>query len=473
MSTIFALSSGNVKCGVAVIRISGPNSKSVISNMTNIKLDSLKPRFAYLRTIVDPVYCEHLDKGLVLWFPGPNSYTGEDCCELHVHGGKAVVSAIFNALSKLKNFRPAESGEFTKRAFCAGKLDLTEIEGLSDLIDAETEVQRKQAILQAEGILSNLYQDWRKIIVQSLAYVESAIDFGEEEISEDTISHATANVQQLQQMIQNFLSSSKRGERLKDGVKTVIVGSPNVGKSSLFNILCGRSAAIVTEMPGTTRDVLETHLDIAGYSVLLIDTAGIRDQVSDIVERHGVNRAHRQALLADILLIVIDSRCYLYWYEKFSRQLSLNEYLKYYVNTLQLNTVVRSDNSIVVLNKCDDLTEDISKILSKESENFITMSCKTKDGISSLVELLSKRLEIICGNPSVDGPLCSQIRHGYHLNECSSLLTSYLDTMRNEENLVIAAEKLRLAARHIGEVTGSIATEEILDNIFKQFCIGK
>lgn len=148
-------------------------------------------------------------------------------------------------------------------------------------------------------------------------------------------------------------------------------------------------------MPGTTRDVLETHLDIAGYSVLLIDTAGIRDQVSDIVERHGVNRAHRQALLADILLIVIDSRCYLYWYEKFSRQLSLNEYLKYYVNTLQLNTVVRSDNSIVVLNKCDDLTEDISKILSKESENFITMSCKTKDGISSLVELLSKRLEIM------------------------------------------------------------------------------
>ncbi|XP_059575482.1 tRNA modification GTPase GTPBP3, mitochondrial isoform X3 [Alligator mississippiensis] len=367
--TVFAVSSGHGKCGVAVIRTSGPASATALRRLTG--RDELpRPRAVALRRIRDPGSAEPLDRGLVVWFPGPHSFTGEDCAELHVHGGPAVVSGVLQALGRLPGLRPAEPGEFTKRAFQNGKLDLTEAEGLGDLIHAETEAQRRQALRQMEGELGQLYQRWSQELTQALAYIEAFIDFSEDDnVEEDVLTRVDTAVAQLDRELRGHLQDGRRGERLRGGVHVVIAGPPNAGKSSLLNLLCQRPAAIVSPVPGTTRDVVETTLNVGGYPVVLSDTAGLRD-ARDPVEQEGVSRAR-------------DS----------------------------------------------------------------------------------------CGDPLVGSPSLTQTRHRLHLTSCLDALGRYHRGRAGD--LVLAAEELRLARRHLGRITGQVGAEDILDIVFRDFCIGK
>ncbi|XP_069646597.1 tRNA modification GTPase GTPBP3, mitochondrial isoform X2 [Haliaeetus albicilla] len=288
--TIFAVSSGHGRCGVAVIRTSGPGSRGALQSLTG-RPELPPPRVLALRRIRDPATAEPLDRGLVVWFAGPQSFTGEDCAELHVHGGPAVVSGVLRALGRLPGLRPAEPGEFTRRAFRRGKLDLTAVEGLGDLIRAETEAQRRQALRQMEGELGRLYQRWSETLTQALAHLEAYIDFSEDDnVEEEVLSQVDATVRELEQEVGAHLQDGRRGELLRGGVHAVIAGPPNVGKSSLLNLLCQRPAAIVSPVAGTTRDVVEVALNVGGYPLVLSDTAGLRD-ATDPVEQEGVSRA--------------------------------------------------------------------------------------------------------------------------------------------------------------------------------------
>lgn len=296
--TIFALSSGHGRCGVAVVRMSGPASLTALKTMAGLRLKTPPSRTALLRNITDPKTKEVLDRGLVLWFPGPHSFTGEDSAEFHIHGGSAVVTAVLQALGSVPGMRPAEAGEFTRRAFQAGKLGLTEVEGLGDLIHAETEAQRRQALRQMSGDLGRLYQDWTHRLKRCLAHVEAFIDFSEDEqIEEGVLDQVERSISELQTEVERHLQDERRGERLRSGVHVVIAGATNAGKSSLLNTLCQRPAAIVSPIAGTTRDVVETALDIGGFPVVLSDTAGLRDS-PDLVEREGVRRAKERAVRA-------------------------------------------------------------------------------------------------------------------------------------------------------------------------------
>ncbi|KAL4227763.1 tRNA modification GTPase gtpbp3 [Mactra antiquata] len=305
-STIFSLSSGHGKCGVAVIRVSGTSACHAMETIAQMKKKLIKPRKATLRRLFDPFTSVTIDMGLVLYFPGPQSFTGEDCVEFQVHGGPAVVSALLSALHKIPNCRQAEPGEFTMRAFFNGKMDLTEIEGLGDLIHAETEAQRRQALRQMDGDLSKLYTQWRTKIIKCVADMEAFIDFSEDQNIEDSvIEQVKKNVDDLCNAIRNHINDNRQGELLREGVHVVILGQPNVGKSSLLNAICQRPAAIVTNVAGTTRDLIETCVNIGGYPVLLSDTAGLRD-TTDIVEKEGVSRALQRAKEADLKIIVLD-----------------------------------------------------------------------------------------------------------------------------------------------------------------------
>ncbi|GFG32202.1 hypothetical protein Cfor_04576 [Coptotermes formosanus] len=451
-STIYALSSGHGKCGVAVIRISGPNAAETIINIA--KLKSLpQPRQALLRSLKDPVTNEPLDRGLVLWFPGPKSFTGEDSCELQIHGGPAVVSAVLTALSKLPGYRPAEAGEFTKRAFHGGKLDLTEVEGLADLIHADTEAQRKQALIQMEGNLSHLYNSWRETLIKSVAHVEAFIDFSEDENIEDNVMAIVKNqLENLKNSIQSHLADGRCGERLRDGVRTVIVGEPNVGKSSLLNVLCQRPAAIVTPVAGTTRDVVELHVNIGGYPVIIADTAGLRTETSDEVEKEGILRAHAYAQKADLVILVIDAAKYVAQMEKMS-SVYFDSYVNSYINELQLHSIATRNNTF----ESECLTGE--KLLRTEGSagNIVDEVCGSGK----------------CGNPSRENPCLTQSRYRRHLTDCVACLDEYFKVSSTGGDTVLAAQQLRKALRHIGKITGHVSTEQILDVIFKDFCIGK
>ncbi|XP_068021164.1 tRNA modification GTPase GTPBP3, mitochondrial isoform X2 [Melanerpes formicivorus] len=367
--TIFALSSGHGRCGVAVIRASGPGSRGALQSLTGHP-ELPPPRVLALRRIRDPATAETLDRGLVVWFPGPQSFTGEDCAELHLHGGPAVVSGVLRALGRLPGLRPAEPGEFTRRAFRRGKLDLTAAEGLGDLIRAETEAQRRQALRQMEGELGQLYQHWSETLTQALAHLEAYIDFSEDDnVEEEVLSQVDATVRALEKEIGAHLQDGRRGELLRGGVHAVIAGPPNVGKSSLLNLLCQRPAAIVSPVAGTTRDVVEVALDIGGYPLVLSDTAGLRD-ATDPVEQEGVSRARDR-----------------------------------------------------------------------------------------------------CGDPLAGSPSLTQSRHSLHLGDCATALAQY--HQERQQDLGLAAEQLRLARRHLGRITGHVGAEEVLDIIFRDFCIGK
>ncbi|XP_039558432.1 tRNA modification GTPase GTPBP3, mitochondrial [Passer montanus] len=458
--TIFALSSAPGRCGVAVIRASGPGCGAALRSLAGTP-GLPPPRVMALRRIRDPQTDESLDRGLVVWFPGPHSFTGEDCAELHVHGGPAVVSGVLRALGRLPGLRPAEPGEFTRRAFAHGKLDLTAAEGLRDLIGAETEAQRRQALRQLEGDLGRLYQRWSHSLTQALAHLEAYIDFSEDDnVEEEVLAQVAVTVRALLQELQGHLRDGRRGELLRGGVRAVIAGPPNVGKSSLLNLLCRRPAAIVSPTAGTTRDVLEVALDIGGYPLVLSDTAGLR-QATDPVEREGVARARARLCQADLVLAVLDAT-------------SVSPTPVALGAALAALEPPPGTPCVLVLNKADLLGGHggSPSATGAQGPPATLLSCKTGEGLEALLELLAQQLAQLCGDPLLGSPSLTQSRHSRHLGACAAALERFGD-LGDSGDLAVAAEQLRVARRELGRITGHVGAEDILDIIFRDFCVGK
>ncbi|XP_033225872.1 tRNA modification GTPase GTPBP3, mitochondrial [Belonocnema kinseyi] len=389
---------------------------------------------------------------------GPNSFTGEDTVEFQIHGGPAVLTSLMSALSKLK-FRLAEPGEFTRRSFYNNKLDLTEIEGLADLIHAETEQQRRQALLQADGSLSELYNNWRRALSHSLAHLEAHIDFSEEEnIEGDVLEKCHQNLKDLAQKIEDHLADGRRGEILRSGVRTVILGKPNVGKSSLLNNLVQRNAAIVTSVAGTTRDIIELTSNISGYPVILADTAGLSKNSEDFIEKEGIRRARLHAEKADFIILVADAA----EFQKSGK--SFEEYLREYVESLELGAILGGGklrkNYVVVMNKTDLLDEEVKTVF--RGDNVVAISCEMKEGFQDLVNCMTKSFSEICGNPSRENPTISQTRHRTHLINCLDHINNYFEmNSKDNHDAVIEAEQIRRAMRELGKITGHMAPRDI------------
>lgn len=444
--TIFAVSSGRVRSGVAVIRVSGPHSRAVVNSIAG---DVPSPRIASMRSLVSRETGDVLDRALVLWMPAPASFTGEDTVEFHVHGGHAVIAAVLEELSGIEGLRPAEAGEFTRRAFFNSKLDLTQVEGLADLIDAETQAQRRQALRQSSGAIAEVYESWRAELVRCLAYLEAEIDFADEaDVPESVGLQMKDAAGVLRTQVESALADNRRGERLRDGLTIVIAGRPNVGKSSLLNALARRDAAIVSETAGTTRDVIEVHMDLDGFPVSLIDTAGLREAGDDI-EREGIVRATGRLEDADVVLWVTDTR---------DHGLGMPD------------EIDQSRTIWTVLNKCDLEAAPHDTDSGPESgEHFYQISAHTGEGLSSLVAALStKAADLLSGGESV---VVTRARHRAALENCLHHITAALGQWGGEPELV--AEDLRLAARALGRITGRVDVEDLLDVIFRDFCIGK
>ena len=447
--TIFALSSGRPPAAIAVVRISGARAGKALKTLTG---RVLKPRQAALVRVRDPHNGDTIDEALALWFPAPNSETGEDVAELQLHGGRAVVAAVLAALRPLPGMRPAEPGEFTRRAFENGKLDLTAVEGLADLIYAETQAQRRQAYRQLKGFLDERAESWRARLVEALALVQARIDFSDEaDVPEDLVGPALAIVQSLREEIAEALAGAARGERLRDGLVVAIAGPPNVGKSTLLNRIARREAAIVSPVAGTTRDVIEVHLELDGYPVTLLDTAGIRDS-DDEVEQEGVRRARQRAAEADLVLWVEDARA--------------------------AGISARSDMprpvlaGWSVLNKMD--LEGASKNKRYDCKDtsldmIFRISALTGEGMNELMGAVSRYAAEFFGP---EPALVSRERQRRHLSDALAALDRALseDAIGRED---VIAEELRLAAASMGKLTGRIDVEDVLDVIFRDFCIGK
>ncbi len=432
---------------MSVIRVSGPETKRAIVSLTNAGNIPI-PRRAALRWFYDPGKNEKLDQGLLIWFPGPDSFTGEDVAEFHIHGGHAVVTGFLDALSRLPNLRSAEPGEFSRRAFDNGKMDLTSIEGLADLINSETESQRRQALRQMDGKLAAIYEGWRQEIITAMAYLEADIDFSEEEIPEDVTGRVRPIIKKLYDEIEAHLEDSNRGERLRDGLQVVILGSPNTGKSTLLNYLSKREAAIVSDIAGTTRDLLEVHLDISGFPVTVIDTAGLRIS-DDAIEREGIRRAEGRAESADLKIVLIDRS----------------------VNGLKERYMMKhiDKNTMVLWNKCDLVVGDIDIDAGSNSLGEWNISVKTHEGIDVFMEAfrdeVKKRMELTAA------PSLTRSRHRENLQSCIGHLERFLSLGHLE--LELLSEDLRMAARDLGKITGFVDVEDILEKIFKEFCVGK
>jgi len=442
--TIYALSSGPGVSGVAVIRVSGKETISVIKTLTGKDLP--KPRVATLRKINNNNTFELIDEGIILWFPGPKSYTGEDMVEFHVHGSKAVVEAIQNSISQVKDCRLAEPGEFTKLAFQNGKINLLKAESIADLISSETEIQRKQAIKIMNGKSSNIFNKLREKLLKILSHIEAKIDFPDENLPKDILNNIKKIAKEVSDDIKKILNDQKVGERIREGFKIAIVGPANAGKSSLLNHLSNRDVAIVSEIAGTTRDVIETHLNIDGYPVVVSDTAGIRESKSEI-EKKGIKLALKRAEEADLRLVVIEPK-----------NLDFTGFLK----------DIFDKNSILVINKCDlkhvQLNQQMKKL------EHVLISIKNNINIDQLILKIKRKLKNkFITNEDI---LITRERHRQHLVQCSDYLKNFNE--KNEsEDFDKAAEDLRLATRHLGMIVGKVDIEEILGSIFNDFCIGK
>ena len=440
--TIYALSSGPGISGVAVIRISGKESSKILKLIT--KKNIPKPRVATIKKIIDPNNSELIDEGIVLWFPGPESYTGEDMAELHIHGSKAVIDAIHKALADTKKCRIAEPGEFTKRAFQNGKINLLKAESISDLISSETEIQRKQAINIMSGKSSEVYNDMRERLVKALSNIEAKIDFPDEDLPEKIISEIKKNVDHVIGKIQKILNDQKVGETIREGFKIAIVGPTNAGKSSLLNHLSNRDVAIVSEIAGTTRDVIEVHLNIDGYPVIVSDTAGIRKSKSEI-EKKGIKLALKKAEEADLNLIVIEPK-----------NLDFTGFLKDLIKP----------NSILVINKCD--LEEVSLTQQMKKLDHVIISVKNNTNVENLILKIKSKLK---GKfIKTEEILITRERHRQNLEQCLQNLNNFKN---QNDDFDKAAEDLRLATKHLGMIVGKVDVEEILASIFNDFCIGK
>jgi tRNA modification GTPase len=447
-STIFALSSGRPPAAIAVVRVSGSHAGIALEKLIG-RLP--EPRKAELARVRDPASGEVIDEALALWFPAPRSETGEDVAELQLHGGQAVIAGVLDALAMIEGCQPAEAGEFTRRAFENGRLDLTEVEGLADLIAAETPAQRRLAFRQLKGLIGDRAEAWRRRLIEALALVEALIDFSDEaDVPEDLLGPALHAAQQLRDEIAGVLADGRRGERLRDGLVVAIAGPPNAGKSTLLNRLARREAAIVSPYAGTTRDVIEVHLDLDGYPVTLLDTAGIRDS-AEPVEQEGVRRARERAASADLVLWVIDPS---------AGGVAANEYPENLVNA----------EVWLIRNKIDRACASAANADNSEYKFTTSISALTGLGIEALTAALSAYAKTYFA--ATESAVITRARHRQALEETVAALDRAVarDHANGEE---LIAEELRSAATTLGRLTGRVDVEDILDVIFRDFCIGK
>tara|TARA_B100001564_G_scaffold349582_1_gene352872 strand:+ start:519 stop:1847 length:1329 start_codon:yes stop_codon:yes gene_type:complete len=440
---IYALSSGKGPSGIAIIRISGPDVYNICKRITKLKeIKSAEINFCKFYnpkndSVIDP-------EALLLWFPSPNSYTGEDLAELQIHGSNAVISALLGVLSEQKNCRLAEPGEFTKTAFQNDKIDLLKAESIGDLIHSETELQRQQAVKLVQGNASNYYNDLREKIIKSLAFIEAKIDFAEEDLPEKVLKEAHKSIKEIHSEILKIIEDNKVGEKIRDGFRVAITGEVNAGKSSLLNLLSKREVAIVSDEAGTTRDVIETYLNLDGYPVILADTAGIREAKNEI-EKKGISLALGKSKEADINIVMIDNSS-----KKINKE---------------IQNMINKD-TIILLNKSD--------VSDKQNHKFavdtILVSVKSNKNIDKLINLIKAKLsdKFSTNNSS----LITRERHRVKLNDCLKEIDNFLKKDQSKD-LELAAEDLRMATRHLGGIVGKVDVEEILGSIFKDFCIGK
>ena len=442
--SIYALSSGPGISGIAVIRVAGGNVKKVIKLLTGSEPPN--PRIATHKKFNKINNFDLIDEGILIWFPGPNSYTGEDMAEFHVHGSIAVVRAILDELSKIENCRLAGPGEFTKMAFQNGKINLLKAESISDLISAETEIQRQQAIKIMSGKSSEKFNSLRVKLLKILSNVEAKIDFPEEDLPEDVIKNIKIDSEKIRLEIEKILNDEKVGERIREGFKIAIIGPANAGKSSLLNYLSNRDVAIVSEIAGTTRDVIEAHLNLDGYPVVISDTAGIRES-KDEIEKKGIKLALKRAEDADLNIIVIEPKSVDF--------------------TGFLNDLV-SDKSIIVINKIDLDYKNINQQIQKF--NPILISIKNETNLEELINRIKDKLKnkFVSSNET----LITRERHRHSLEACVQNLKNF-EEKNSKEDFDKAADDLRLATRHLGMIVGKVDVEEILGSIFSDFCIGK
>ena len=442
--TIYALSSGPGISGIAVVRISGQDTSKAIELMTGKGVP--KPRVATLRKINKINTSELIDEGLILWFPGPESYTGEDMAEIQVHGSKAVVDALHANISKIENCRLAEPGEFTRRAFQNGKINLLKAESVADLISSETEIQRQQAIKIMNGRSADKFIYLREKLLKILSHVEAKIDFPDEDLPNNILNEIKKSSDEVLKNIENILDDQKVGERIREGFKITILGPTNAGKSSLLNYLSNRDVAIVSEIAGTTRDVIEIHLNIEGYPVIVSDTAGIRESKNEI-EKKGIKLSLNRAEEADLKLVVVDAK-----------KLDFTDVLRKLLD----------ENAILVINKSDLLKKDLDPEIKKI--NHVLISIKDNLNIDDLILKIKNNLK--SKFITNDDILITRERHRQHLQQCLDHLKNF--NKKNEiEDFDKAAEDLRLATRHLGMIVGKVDVEEILGSIFNDFCIGK
>jgi tRNA modification GTPase len=437
VSTIFALASGSLRAGVAIVRVSGKGAR--LSLEVLCAQQNPRPRRAYYVTVTDPASGAPIDRALVLYFAAPASFTGEDVAEYHVHGGRSVVESLLAALGRMEGFRMAEPGEFTRRAFENGKLDLTEAEAIADLIAAETEAQRLQALGQLGGALGALYLGWTDRLSGILAHQEADIEFPEDDLPQGLSSALAPKVEKLRAEIGAHLDDNRRGERLRSGVTVAIIGAPNAGKSSLLNALAARDAAIVSDEAGTTRDVIEVHLNLGGYPAILADTAGLRETAQQ-VEAEGIRRAQARAGEADLKIALFDA----------TRE------------TPDASTMALVDEkAIVVLSKAD-----LGRVLPVEG---CVLSTKTGAGMEDFLAVLTARLAALLDGGNSTAPALTRERHRTALVEAQEHLARAASANLPE----LAAEDVRMALRALGRITGRVHVEELLDRIFRDFCIGK
>ena len=442
--TIYALSSGSGISGIAVIRVSGRNTAQVIKKLTGSKLPL--PRVATLKKFNKNGKKELIDEGVIIWFPGPNSYTGEDLAEFHVHGSRAVIIAMHSAISKINSCRLAEPGEFTKRAFQNGRINLLKAESIADLISAETEIQRKQAIKIMGGKSSDKFNSWREKLLKVLSHVEAKIDFPDEDLPKNIIKEIQKTSNGVLKEIKKTLDDKKVGERIREGFKIAIVGPTNSGKSSLLNYLSKRDVAIVSEIAGTTRDVIETHLNLDGYPVIVSDTAGIRSSKNEI-EKKGIKIALKRAEDADLRLIIISAK-----------NVDFTGVLK----------ELLTKNAILVVNKSDLIKGKLNSKFKKYEH--VLISIKKELNLNKLITKIKSKLKNKF--TTSEDILITRERHRQNLINCVQHLEKF-QKKKSTQDFDKAAEDLRLATRHLGMIVGKVDVEELLGSIFNDFCIGK
>ena len=442
--TIYALSTGPGVSGVAVIRVSGKNTADVVKKLTGSSLPA--PRVATLKKFNKNGGKELIDEGVIIWFPGPNSYTGEDLAEFHVHGSRAVIKAMHLEISKINNCRLAEPGEFTKKAFQNGRINLLKAESIADLISAETEIQRKQALKIMSGKSSNRFNGWREQLLKILSHVEAKIDFPDEDLPQNITNEILKTSKKALKEIKKTLNDQKVGERIRVGFKIAIIGPPNSGKSSLLNYLSKRDVAIVSEIAGTTRDVIETHLNLDGYPVIVSDTAGIRRAKNEI-EKKGIKIALKRAEDADLRLVIVSAK------------------------DIDFSSIFKSlltKNAILVVNKSDLIKGKLNSKFKKYGH--VSISIKKDSNLNKLISKIKTKLKNKF--TTSEDILITRERHRQNLLNCVYHLEKF-QKKKSAKDFDKAAEDLRLATRHLGMIVGKVDVEELLGSIFNDFCIGK